>query len=51
MEMKRAKDILREVAEKLPPEATLSDALHELQFRLACPKGPGRIGSRRRRAD
>jgi hypothetical protein len=30
-----AKEILRDVAEKLPPDATLVDAIHELEFRLA----------------
>ena len=34
-----AKDILREVADKLPPEATLDDAIHELEFRQAVQHG------------
>jgi hypothetical protein len=29
------KDILREVSEKLPPDATLADAIHELELRQA----------------
>ena len=33
------KDILLEVAEKLPPEATLVDAISELEFRLAVEQG------------
>jgi hypothetical protein len=34
-----AKDILLEVAEKLPPEATLNDAIYELEFRQAVQQG------------
>jgi predicted transcriptional regulator len=34
-----AKEILLEVAEKLPPDATLNDAIHELEFRLAVEQG------------
>jgi len=34
-----AKDILLEVAEKLPPEATLVDAIYELEFRQAVEEG------------
>jgi hypothetical protein len=34
-----AKDILLEVAEKLPPDATLSDAIYELEFRQAVQQG------------
>ena len=34
-----AKEILRDVAEKLPPDATLVDAIHELEFRLAVEQG------------
>jgi predicted transcriptional regulator len=34
-----AKDILLEVAEKLPPEATLADAIYELEFRQAVEDG------------
>jgi len=30
-----AKEVLLEAAEKLPPDATLSDAVHELEFRQA----------------
>ena len=33
------KDILLEVAEKLPPEATLVDAIYELEFRQAMEEG------------
>jgi predicted transcriptional regulator len=33
------KEILLEVAEKLPPDATLSDAIHELEFRQAVEEG------------
>jgi predicted transcriptional regulator len=34
-----AKDILLEVAEKLPPEATLVDVIYELEFRQAVEEG------------
>jgi len=34
-----AKEILLDVAEKLPPEATLSDAIYELEFRQAVEEG------------
>ena len=34
-----AKDILLEVAEKLPPDATLVDAIYELEFRQAVQQG------------
>ena len=34
-----AKDILLEVAEKLPPDATLADAIYELEFRQAVEDG------------
>ena len=34
-----AKDILLEVAEKLPPDATLVDAIYELEFRQAVEEG------------
>ena len=34
-----AKEILLDVADKLPPEATLADAIHELEFRLAVEQG------------
>ena len=33
------KDILLDVAEKLPPNATISDAIHELEFRQAVQQG------------
>ena len=34
-----AKEILLEVAEKLPPEATLNDAIYELKFRQSVQQG------------
>jgi predicted transcriptional regulator len=34
-----AKQILLDVAEKLPPDATLIDAIRELEFRLAVEEG------------
>jgi 23S rRNA maturation mini-RNase III len=34
-----AKEILLEVAEKLPPDATLDDAIYELEFRQAVLQG------------
>ena len=34
-----AKEILLEVAEKLPPDATLVDAIYELEFRQAVEAG------------
>ena len=34
-----AKEILLEVAEKLPPDATLVDAIYELEFRQAVEQG------------
>ena len=34
-----AKEILLEVAEKLPPDATLVDAIYELEFRQAVEDG------------
>jgi len=34
-----AKEILLEVAEKLPPDATLNDAIYELEFRRAVQQG------------
>lgn len=34
-----AKEILLEVAEKLPPNATLDDVIHELAFRQAVQQG------------
>lgn len=33
------KEILLEVAEKLPPDATLSDAIYELEFHQAVAQG------------
>ena len=33
------KEILREVAEQLPPDATLADAIYELEFRQAVEQG------------
>jgi predicted transcriptional regulator len=33
------KEILLDAAEKLPPGATLIDAIHELEFRLAVGEG------------
>jgi hypothetical protein len=34
-----AKQVLPEVAEKLPPDATLNDAIYELEFRQAVQQG------------
>ena len=34
-----AKEILLDVAEKLPPDATLVDAIYELEFRQAVEEG------------
>jgi hypothetical protein len=34
-----AKEILLDVAEKLPPDATLVDAIYELEFRPAVAEG------------
>ena len=34
-----AKEILLDVAEKLPPNATIDDAIHELEFRQAVQQG------------
>jgi len=34
-----AKEILLEVAEKLPPNASLDDAIYELEFRQAVQQG------------
>jgi len=39
VETMSAKEILLEVAEKLPPDATLSDAIYELEFRQAVQQG------------
>ena len=33
------KDILLDVAEKLPPDASLADAIHEIEFRPAVEQG------------
>jgi hypothetical protein len=33
------KDILLDVAEKLPPDASLADAIHEIEFRQAVEQG------------
>jgi len=33
------KEILQDVAKKLPPEASLADAIHELEFRQAVEQG------------
>ena len=33
------KDVLLEVAEKLPQDASLSDAIHEIEFRQAVEQG------------
>ena len=35
IETMSAKEILLEVAKKLPPDATISDAIYELEFRQA----------------
>lgn len=39
IEIMSAKEILLEVAEKLPPDATLVDAIYELEFRQAVEQG------------
>jgi predicted transcriptional regulator len=39
VETMSAKQILLEVAEKLPPDATISDAIYELEFRQAVQQG------------
>jgi len=39
IESMSAKDILLEVAAKLPPDATLVDAIYELEFRQAVEEG------------
>ena len=44
IETMSAKDILLEVAEKLPPEATLNDAIYELEFRQAVQQGLDELG-------
>ncbi len=33
------REILLEIAEKLPPDASLQDAIYELEFRLAVEQG------------
>jgi hypothetical protein len=38
-----AKEILLDVAEKLPPDATLVDAIYELEFRQAVEEGLGEL--------
>ena len=38
------KEILLEVAEKLPPDATLVDAIYELEFRQAVQQGLDELG-------
>ena len=38
------KEILREVPEQLPPDATLADAVYELEFRQAVEEGGGGTG-------
>jgi predicted transcriptional regulator len=39
MDHMSAKEILLEVAEKLPADATLTDAIYELEFRQAVEEG------------
>ena len=39
IETMSAKEVLLEVAEKLPPDATLVDAIYELEFRQAVADG------------
>ena len=39
IECMSTKEILLEVAEKLPPDATLADAIYELEFRQAVEHG------------
>lgn len=39
MPVMSTKEVLLEVAEKLPPDATLVDAIHELEFRQAVKDG------------
>ena len=39
VETMSAKEILLEAAEKLPPDATLSDAIYKLEFRQAVQQG------------
>ena len=39
IETMSAKEILLEVAEKLPPEVTLNDAIYELEFRQSVQQG------------
>jgi predicted transcriptional regulator len=33
------KDVLREISDKLPADATLADAIHELEFRQGVEQG------------
>ena len=42
------KEILREVSEKLPPDATLADAIYELEFRQAVEEGLASLDSGKR---
>ncbi len=35
--------MLLEVADKLPPDATLADAIYELEFRPAVEQGPAEL--------
>ena len=39
MEIMSAKETLLDIAEKLPPDATLVDAIYELEFRQAVEEG------------
>jgi predicted transcriptional regulator len=39
IETMSAKEILLDIAEKLPPDATLTDAIYELEFRQAVEEG------------
>jgi hypothetical protein len=40
-----AKEILLEVAHQLPPDATLADAIYELEFRQAVQQGLDELNS------
>ena len=42
------KQILLEVAEKLPPDASLADAIYELEFRQAVEEGVASLDAGRR---
>ncbi len=37
------KEILREVSEQLPPDATLADAVYKLEFRQAVEEGVAKL--------